>query len=173
MNKDLRAERAKTQKIYLINRNIEDETATSEVMGSRGIIYTVKLDGNPTCSCPDHETRNTRCKHILFILIRIFKLEDPYREKFTKQQIKKYINSYKDNISKLNVSYDYENKCIDVGIKNLNDDCPICLDELNNGEKYVHCKESCGRCIHEDCYNVVLKKQFCPKCPYCLNNFIC
>jgi hypothetical protein len=33
--------------------------------GGKGISYTVNLKGNePSCSCPDHETRRVKCKHI-------------------------------------------------------------------------------------------------------------
>lgn len=168
-----RVERAKTQRIYLVNRNVENESAIFDVMGSRGIIYKVKLSGSPSCTCPDYETRHSRCKHILFILIRIFNVDDPYQEKFTTKEIKKYIKSYKDNISKLTIKYDDIKQCIDVGAKCVDDDCAICLDQINNGEPYVYCKEYCGRCIHEDCYNMVIKKQTHPKCVYCFNNFIC
>lgn len=54
---DERAYRAKTQKIFLANRNVDDDSATFQVLGSTGNIYNVALNGSPICTCPDHSTR--------------------------------------------------------------------------------------------------------------------
>jgi len=169
---DGRIERAKTEKIYLVNRNINNDSALFDVMGSSGKIYQVKLSGHPTCTCPDHSLRKSRCKHILFILVRIFKLDNPYQEKFIGTDIIKYINLYKDNISKLNKKYNMMEKCIDVGAKCLDNECAICLDLILNGEKYVYCKQVCGKCIHEECYDMIIKTKIDKKCVYCQNTFV-
>lgn len=170
---DIRAERAKTQKLYLINRNVDNDSATFDVMGSRGVSYVVELSGVPSCTCPDHETRGTRCKHILFILIRIFNLADPYQKKFTDEEIKGYLKRYKDNVKKLNVKVNIANGQIEVDIKGLDDDCAICLDPVQNGEKYLYCKRSCGRCLHSDCFDMYSKHKHSTKCVYCANDFVC
>jgi SWIM zinc finger len=40
--------------------------------GGKGINYTVDLKGEaPTCSCPDHETRRLKCKHIHAVEISV------------------------------------------------------------------------------------------------------
>ncbi len=52
-----------------------------------------------------------------------------------------------------------------MGAKCIEDKCVICLDSLQNGESYVYCKKSCGRCIHSDCYDMVINSS--KKCPYC------
>jgi len=165
---DERAYRAKTQKIYLINREVNDDSAKFNVMGATGNIYEVKLNGKPTCSCPDHQQRYSTCKHILFMLIRIFGVKDPYKEKFTSTEIKKYLKKYQQNIEKFTIKYDTVNKCVDVGAKCLDDNCCICLDGLDNGEKYVYCKQSCGRAVHADCYKIISKVN--KNCPYCMQN---
>lgn len=72
-----RMARGKTQKIYLVNRNVDNENATFDVMGTTGNIYSVKLNGAPTCTCPDFSLRHKRCKHIFFMLGRIFTVKDP------------------------------------------------------------------------------------------------
>jgi hypothetical protein len=172
---DERAHRAKTQKIFLANRNVDDNSATFQVLGSTGNIYNVALDGAPICSCPDHSTRGSRCKHILFMLIKIFNVEDPYKTTFTQEEIQKYIDAYKANISRFNVQVDpntvnKSNVNYDVGEKYLDDDCCVCLDPIQNGEERVHCKKVCGRCIHTNCYNMI--KQVSKNCPYCMQKMV-
>jgi hypothetical protein len=168
---DGRVHRAKTQKIYLVNRDVSDESATFTIMGTTENIYEVELIGSPVCSCPDHQQRKNRCKHILFMLIKIFNVDEPYQEEFTLKEIKKFIKEYKINIAKFNVKYDIKGGCVDVGAKCIEDDCVVCLDSLQNGESYIYCKTSCGRCIHNDCYNMVVKSS--KRCPYCnMTDFI-
>lgn len=177
VNDDQRAHRAKTQKIFLANRNVEDNSATFQVLGSTGNIYNVGLNGAPVCSCPDHSTRGSRCKHILFMLIKIFNVENPYKETFMQEEIQKYIDSYKANISRFNVQIDpntialnTKNICYDVGEKFLEDDCCVCLDPIDNGEERVHCKKVCGRCIHANCYLMI--KKVSKNCPYCREKMV-
>ena len=171
---DERAQRAKTQKIFLANRNIEDNSASFQVLGSTGNIYNVALNGVPSCSCPDHSTRHKRCKHILFMLIKIFNVQDPYKDTFSQEEIQNCIDLYKNNIEKFNVKVDPNtiNKTndYDVGEKFLDDDCCVCLDPLQNGETLVHCKKVCGRCIHVNCYNMI--KRVSKNCPYCMQKMI-
>jgi len=176
---DGRIHRAKTQRIYLINRNVNDDFAMFEVMGTTGNIYFVELDGNPTCTCPDHSQRKSRCKHILFMLAKLFNVPDPYKEEFTTKEIKKYIKKYKEKLQQFTVDYDYDTNfdgskiIIDVGAKCTDDDCVVCMDPLSNGEKYVYCKNFCGRCLHVDCYTHLTIKNPSLKCPYCMNEFVC
>lgn len=175
VNNDARAYRAKTQKIYLANRQVDDNSAIFQVLGSSGKIYNVSLEGTPKCSCPDHTIRESRCKHILFMLLKIFNVQDPYQEEFAPEEIQTYIDNYKLNITRFNVTVDPNRLYIDdveydVGEKCTDDDCVICLDPILNGENYVHCKKSCGRCLHDECYKMIYKIN--KKCPYCSDKLI-
>lgn len=40
-------------------------------------VYTVTISRQPTCTCPDHQSGRAggRCKHILFVMLRVLKLE--------------------------------------------------------------------------------------------------
>jgi hypothetical protein len=105
------------------------------------------------------------------MLTKIFTVKNPHQEKFTQEEIEKYIGTYKTNIAKFNLKYDIKTNCIDVGIKGVDDECCICLDPILNGDSYVYCKSTCGRCVHTDCYTMVIKKT--AKCPYCSNTFKC
>lgn len=173
---DERANRAKTQKIFLANRNVNDTSASFKVLGSTGNLYDVALNGHPNCSCPDYTTRGTRCKHILFMLIKIFNVTDPYQKYFSQEEILELIDKYRTNLSQFNINIDpntlsnTNNIDYDVGEKNLNDDCCVCLDPLLNGESLVHCKKVCGRCIHVNCYNAI--KKLSKNCPYCMQKLI-
>jgi hypothetical protein len=168
-----RVARAKTEKIYLLNRNIDDTSATFDVMGSRGIPYKVTLSGVPDCTCPDCSTRHNRCKHILFILIRIFKLEDPYKKKFTDEEITNYIKLYKQNIQDL--SSKYKNLGNEISVDNgplcLDDACAICLDDLDT-EEYIWCKKYCRRCVHKACFLMCKRNKPDIKCVYCQKEFV-
>lgn len=166
-----RVERAKTEKIYLLNRTVEDTSATFDVMGNRGIPYKVTLTGSPSCTCPDHSSRHNRCKHILFILLRIFKLGNPYQTKFTENEIIGYIEQYKNNILDLSSKYKNLSGEIDVGPKCIDDVCAICLDPVIE-EEYIYCKKYCGRCIHRNCFLMCSKKNGSMKCVYCQKDFV-
>lgn len=170
---DERVNRGKTQKIYLINRNVDDNNAMFDVMGTTGNIYSVKLTGSPTCTCPDFCQRKKRCKHIFFMLAKLFDVPDPHKEKFTEKEIVDYIKKYKTNIAKFTVKFDLKALCLDVGANSIDDNCVICMDEILNGEDYVYCKKSCGRCVHHDCFDKVIRAKFSSKCPYCMQKFEC
>jgi hypothetical protein len=170
-----RINRAKTQRIYLINRDINDDFAMFEVMGTTGNIYFVELDGNPTCTCPDFTQRSNRCKHILFMLVKLFNVPNPYQNKFTVKEIKKYIKKYKEILMQFTVDYDYDDISKldpDIGPKCVDDNCVVCMDPLSNGEKYIYCKKFCGRCLHVDCYTHLIMKNPALKCPYCMQEFV-
>lgn len=166
-----RINRGRTQKIYLVNRNVDDTSAKFDVMGTTGNIYSVKLSGSPTCTCPDFSQRKKRCKHIFFMLAKIFAIDNPNQLKFTTTEIEGYISKYKENIEKMTVKYNLKSLCSEITAKNIEDNCVICMDAVLNGEQYVYCKKSCGRCIHLDCHRMIIAKT--QKCPYCLQKFVC
>eukprot|EP00775_Hariotina_reticulata_P009934 gene9934-10089_t len=43
------------------------------VLGATGNVYTVVVGRHPHCTCPDH-ARGNLCKHILFVMLRVLKL---------------------------------------------------------------------------------------------------
>lgn len=47
----------------------------------------------------------------------------------------------------------------EVDKKETDDLCPICLDDLENGDELDYCKFSCGKAIHKVCYSMWTKKQ--------------
>ena len=168
---EAREYRAKTQKIYLINRDVTNNSAKFKVLGTTGKVYDIVLSGTPTCTCMDFQNRRAKCKHILFMLVRIFNVTDPYQDTFTTKEIRQYIKTYQKNIERFNIPYDEIEQCVSIQPKNLDDVCVICLDPLQNGLPYVYCRESCGRCLHKECH--MATKKINTKCPYCMQLFVC
>ena len=62
--------------------------------------------------------------------------------------------------------------------KGIDDLCPICLDNIDNGEEYDFCKQDCNRCVHKECFSMWCTKNtaiclFCKKpWNYTINNTI-
>lgn len=52
----------------------------------------------------------------------------------------------------------------------VDDMCPICLDDLDNGEELEYCKYSCGKAIHKMCFQMWFHKNSI-KCLFCGANF--
>lgn len=159
-----RKQRGITQKIFLIE-TIEKKNNTSReyvVMGSTGNVYNVNITNNPTCTCPDYSIRYNRCKHIYFILLRVMKVNNPDKEKYTDSEL---INMFK-NIPEItnilcvneNIKNQYlKNKNNKIQIKD-DDICPICLEDIQNGEIFEYCRAKCGKCVHKTCFDMWCKK---------------
>jgi hypothetical protein len=177
-----RKERGKKQKLYLIDslkvtRKYKRQYA---VMGSTGNLYTVAVCKIPECTCPDYQTRHRRCKHIYFILIRILHVKPQNEDKdmFTNNELTKMFNSIPKIITKLVVDDSIKNKYNDVkknivnkpNKKSTDDLCPICLDDLDNGDDLDYCKYSCGKQIHIDCFQMWIKVKP-KKCLFCTKSW--
>ena len=171
--------RGKTQKLYYIDRDfVSDDTQNFSIMGSTGNVYIVTISTKPTCTCPDYVTRNKRCKHIFFVLLRIMKISENIVEKkeFSDEELfVMFANSQKLPANK-SIVVDYKlkekwekmkksNTCCEVKQREVNDDCPICLEEMSKTEKISYCRYSCGNNIHEECLKMwLLKNTICVYC---------
>jgi hypothetical protein len=63
-----------------------------------------------------------------------------------------------------------KNKKQDSNQKDLEDDvCPVCLEDMKNGEELEFCKFKCGKNIHKNCFMMVnMKKNKADiKCVFC------
>lgn len=183
INFDLRKQRGLKQKLFLIEavETVEKLTKIYKVMGSTGNIYTVTIKEKPECTCPDYTTRYKRCKHIYFILTRIMKVDDPDSEIYSKKELKEMFLNIPEVANGLFVEKHLKDKyqhLIDElkngktehDPKGTDDVCPICMDDLLNGEEFIHCKFSCGRCVHATCFTMWSKVKS-DKCIYCTQPF--
>jgi|SaaInlStandDraft_4_1057021.scaffolds.fasta_scaffold05022_1 hypothetical protein len=178
-----RKSRGKTQKLFLVQiqkPKIKYERSF-DIMGTTGNVYTVDIKKTPTCTCPDHKTRNRRCKHIYFVLIRVMLIakykED--QEEFTEDELESMIDEIPAIGNNVKVSDAYKKKYekfskkgdIKTTVdKRLDDICPICLDDLDN-EPTDYCKYSCGKAVHKECFEMWLKKQKTKSCIFCRANW--
>lgn len=165
-----------SQKLYLIESNDAQEKKEYVIMGSTGNVYTVVIQEKPTCTCPDHKSRHNRCKHIYFVLIKIMGVTDIDKPIYTKNDLSNMFKNIPNSTELFRVSVDLKNKYdrlvhSPTGIsKDIDDNCPICMDELNNGEDLITCKAHCGRHVHKECFNMYSKGNKNTKCIYCRNN---
>jgi hypothetical protein len=154
-----RIERCYTDNIYLIETLPPDEDDPYKrefsIMGNSGRVYKVTVENRPKCTCPDFRTRNKRCKHIYFVLIRIMDIENYYESKYSDDELETMFNNIPEIAKEL--MYKGENledqKEVDQKFDE-GDICPICLDPLENGKELDFCKYSCGKTIHLKCFNM-------------------
>jgi len=180
MTEYLRKQRGLTQPIYLIETIIENigEKIQLEkkyiVMGSSGNVYTVAISHTPTCSCPDYTTRQKRCKHIYFVLGKIMHVndDDQDNDQYTEKELLRMFSQIPKITNNLIVDTNTKNKYNKLknndssnNKKSTDDLCPICLDDLENGETLDHCR-SCGKHIHTCCFSMWTKSKGA-KCVFC------
>ena len=78
-----RKNRGKNQNICLKKVNfLSDNKREYVIIGTTNNSYTVTVSNIVTCTCPDHETRQVRCKHIYFVLCKILKIENGDEDKY-------------------------------------------------------------------------------------------
>jgi len=176
-----RKERGINQKIFLIETcEVKDPNKREyAVMGTSGNVYNVSIENKPTCTCPDYVQRQKRCKHIYFVLIRIMKVTNEDKSKYSNQELQSMFNNIpnitknlmvnrklKDQYESLKITNETQQKDIDD-----EDDCPICLEPLKSYD-VVYCKLSCGKSIHKVCFSMWTKNKSPPTCVYCRNIWV-
>lgn len=168
-----RKSRGKTQKIYLIDYIESDSKFIT--MGTTGNVYTVQIDAEPSCTCPDYLTRHIRCKHIYFILLRVMLVDESKVEqkKYSNQELNLMFHNIPDMVVDQSIRNNYINMKNSGGNKtvaqrSLDDDiCPVCLDNMDTDDDIVFCRYSCGKSIHEECFTMWTKNKPKKTCVFC------
>mgnify|MGYP000990748254 CR=1 FL=1 len=178
---DKRKNRGIVQKLYLVEILEASDDLKREyiVMGSTGNVYRVEISETPTCTCPDYVQRKCRCKHIYFILLRIMKIskEMEDKQKYSNDELVTMFQNIPNITNNLivgeNIKKIYIKKKNPELLKKSKDDlCPICIDDLENGEDLDFCKGSCGKYIHVECFSMWCKSRGIKTCVYCRANWI-
>ncbi|XWS17702.1 hypothetical protein CRYUN_Cryun33cG0089800 [Craigia yunnanensis] len=153
-----RIARALRHPLFLLHRS----DSNFFILGKTGNVYTVTLCSTPSCTCPD---RTTPCKHILFVLIRVLgvSIDDTCLQRRTLRpcrlsrllgtptllealagaRLRERFHQLFSPAKKQGGSEG--DKEIEEGTV-----CPVCLDEMEKGEKVVACS-TCRNLIHEEC----------------------
>jgi hypothetical protein len=154
-----------------------------DLCGTTNNIYTVVINTNPTCTCPDYSLRKNRCKHIFFILVRVMKVnkENEDKLKYTDEELVKMFDNMPKHMTDVtsdvvdnNLLKTYEKvstnihtntqankkgkaKGVTKEIKSkISEDtrCPVCLEALYESKESIeNCKHGCGCTVHTDCIN--------------------
>lgn len=162
-----RLQRALQQRLFVI----EQDELNFQISGSTGNIYSCKIRANPKCSCPDGY-RNNRCKHILYILVKVLKYpRDKLFDKLLNQSI---LSTCLENGGQqmFAISNTNDNDIKNAQDKNVqkqigqDDTCPICFDSFDaTSQSIVFCRK-CGNNIHGICWEQWVKngKNTCVFC---------
>jgi hypothetical protein len=193
---DSRERRALNERMILIKEvvNLERNNGSFKVCGSSQNTYNVRIGSQCTCTCPDNCYRKSRCKHILFVLLRILEVEHDdlatiatgeFRNEIL-QQRKEYLDSFAQKVddddevkvvdlsdlksdSVIEVDEDVISVYEDENRKPVGDShCPICLESMNEMmEDITYCSSQCGNNMHTVCverWSAVSGKWECPLC---------
>ena len=195
----LRLDKACYEKFFLLNNSKNDEKLIFEICGSTKNIYKIQIylhSKKIYCNCPDSKKwaklHDVVCKHICFLLKKVFKLEE--LEYFYNNLIFTDNNIFdiKNKFNTINFdNEDYINKYYLEKYKNLKNTshtkniikenldkydltCIICYDDLENLED-KNINVQCSTClviIHKSCLTkwFNMNNNTCPKCRSIINN---
>ncbi|KRX08394.1 hypothetical protein PPERSA_08593 [Pseudocohnilembus persalinus] len=169
-----RVQRAKTQKIYLMQaRRITDEEWEFLVKGSQGKDYRININTDELkCGCHDFRVRRKCCKHIYFIVSRIAQNEQMLntmktKPKLTQTQYNKLdlslVQRLKDRLDGAKKEQKDKLKDLDLAKLEEDKDCPICFDEMDVSD-LTQCAV-CKKFLHDSCMDHW--KQSNDNCPMC------
>jgi len=165
------------ERIYLLSAEQSEEKFEFKVRGSSLNIYNQTLDPYKfKCSCPDHETRETFCKHLLFIVGKVAEQTTMARNLCVYQELwdKDHFTIVSEDLVKRLKSRSQVNKKEIKNNENENlsnmehGDCPICFEDMKCDEELYKCKYTCKNFFHYEC---IRKWSSCTKrdttCPLC------
>lgn len=172
-----RIRNALQDRILLVDVDVRrtDHHIIVRLVGKTGRIYTVEFTINqePTCTCPDHKYRQVQCKHILFILLKVFGLphtrwQDVHDFAAVVTKIRsrqhhpevvavsatpaehKYIHHIMSQHEKRNNPKKAKTKTLNKVPRN--EECGICLETINLQNEAFGICDACHNGWHAICY---------------------
>lgn len=163
--------RARTQPILLSDAWGEQKgrNVMYHVMGTRGTEYQVGvIEGAQgelkwQCSCPDFQNRQSPCKHVYFIAINVWHMNDDELLRLVPACVEEKLAERQKRIQEQIES--------SVGRKPVEGDCPVCMESLSEGN-VLYCQGQCGNNVHEHCIRTLEKFQRRVSCPLCRAKWI-
>lgn len=165
--------RSITERIYLLSANqTSQEEWEFKVRGQSLNVYIQRLKPDLFyCSCPDHKTRGSFCKHLLFLLLRVARCQEIgseiQRDKSKWDKIKfnliskKLVERLKDRLQIIKEKN--KEQCVEG-------DCPICFEEMNKDTETIKCVITCKNWFHKECMNIWLNNH--DNCPLCRSPWV-
>lgn len=200
-----RANRSMSDRLYIVGSSLvsTNEGFVYRIMGTTGNIYDVcqtRLDGFYKCTCPDFQRRHRPCKHIGFVVFKVFVIALNSLSSGHNKYGNKYINlSSNEELYQKAVEYHQNAETRQLAFPRatvatvaatatatttptlplvtrkefkLTDECPICYDPFNT-EETTWCQQQCGQNFHLVCLLKFFQGQ--PdsrhRCPYCRHKF--
>jgi len=187
MSQKDRKKRAKNQKLFLVDiKNTESICEKHfSVMGTTGNIYNIKVNvDNQNCNCPDYIRRRLPCKHVYFVFIKVLKASKNYENYLDESLLMELFDNLDKLTNRLYASEELrvayicqikqdsktnQNNNFGTKVQKKDDNCPVCMDDLENGEAVDFCKFGCGKSIHSECFIMWCKKNPSGerRCVYC------
>lgn len=164
----LRLRKSLSEKIYLLNANqVSNVEWTFKLRGQSNNTYEQVLSSTSfSCSCPDHKSRATFCKHLLFLVARVaVQMELASKLQQNKANWKTtafdacvaaWINRLKNHTTMNSGSV----------VEKVDGDCAICFEEMKSSDELVKCNLTCKNVFHKDCMKQWLNSghNTCPLC---------
>lgn len=189
-----RIDRAFAHRLYLLAQgDVEEgqEGVWVDVLGSTGNVYRVTLSGEGSdCKCPDFAKSTGVCKHILFVMLRVLRLDRTdqrvWQTSLTLSELRPLLTRFREGTRLGSVSasdavmrgyqeaYSQgESEC--PSQRPLPAECPICFDEIASpqGQADVCAVATCRCCAHH--FHVDCQRRWAEssrgdnKCPLCRN----
>jgi hypothetical protein len=173
---------------YLLGHGFQDENINLTVSGSKTTNYNVRIFANGTfgCNCKDQlmtcKRQGMLCKHICFVIFRVFRLTSHVEEVFRTNKIS--LEKVQDLKLILESPMEYTNESMSKAatdalcylvsrhrdftiIKRRQDDCPICYDSLEDGDATLLGCPDCGNAVHKVCMERWLQHAPAKTCVMC------
>eukprot|EP00667_Euglena_gracilis_P009731 EG_transcript_9897 len=135
--------------------------------------FRVQIGGEQTCSC---KTSHELCVHILFVMLKVYRIpaQNPivWQTALLDDEIAKILSG---RLQRQQVQAAPPRKvtlaasvATTATRKPVDDVCPICYDDMRNGDALVWCRQGCGSNVHGACMKVWeghhKERLTCPMC---------
>ncbi|KAI9272232.1 hypothetical protein EDC94DRAFT_595805 [Helicostylum pulchrum] len=194
-----RVVRSMKQRMFVISREADagdNSIEKFQVLGSVGNNYTVTMGPSVKCTCMDFCIRRVHCKHILMVLLKVYRLPIDnlmFRTLSPNRELRLQSRSYGRTVDpSVLIPENVRQKILSIGFQNHPDakptepentttrrsldtsDCPICFEEFEQDAIATidFCK-TCGNNVHNECFKMwASTKGSYVTCVYCRQKWV-
>ncbi|KAL1406865.1 hypothetical protein Q8F55_006274 [Vanrija albida] len=159
-----------------------DLSSVFKVLGSTGNVYTVEIAQLPSCDCPDFAKGNAPCKHIIFIFLKVLKVDVSsavwYQRALLQRSELRAVMDAAPSTSGVSVSSKVRTAFLKASgveveedetqettaeengkrLNSIGEDCPVCFEEMTAAEHdagglvFDLSEGGCGKPLHAQCF---------------------